>query len=579
MEVSRITRIRNGGKDYIRVFGYDENGTPIRQLKEFKNYTYVESKNISKIKEPHTVVDGSFKSYDGHLHPKDLKKVVLGSPKFTISKDLHKLSYQDDISPETKYLLDNNLTFSRKRHIAYFDIETYYDVEDPEANSADRADVPITSIAFYSNILDTYFILTWHPSINPGDEPFIIEEKGKEHYYYCQDEFVVLETFCRMIKELNVDIITGWYSHGYDVPYIIKRLEKVMNSNSHISPVGNTWMGNKDVIKGLYRIKISGLDSIDMMEVVNTLNYNLQNNKLDTAAGIILGDEYKKLTEATWRDWEDNFEGFLKYVVRDVEILYLIDDKIKIFEYLIQMQILSGVETINSIQSVTRLIDSMIIKRYWGKYVFPNMTKYARQAFKGGLTIDPIEPGVHENVAVFDYASLYPTTMMAYNISPETFLFSQKQLGKKDFEKELRELKEAGISVVDTGEDVEELFGERYIFLSHKEHVGIIPELSRELYLMRKDYKKLAKTAKTKDERLIADKKQYAIKIIINSIYGAMGFNFFRLFVPECADAVTYFGRKALKYVMDELSPCGKVLYGDTDSIAGDSLIRYKIKG
>jgi len=78
--------------------------------------------------------------------------------------------------------------------------------------------------------------------------------------------------------------------------------------------------------------------------------------------------------------------------------------------------------------------------------------------------------------------------------------------------------------------------------------VGIIPELSLELYNMRKHYKKLIKTATTDDERLVADKKQYAIKIILNSIYGAMGFRYFRLYVPECADAVTFFGRNTLKF-------------------------------
>jgi len=73
-------------------------------------------------------------------------------------------------------MLDEGLEFSRKRHIAFYDIETYYDFEnDPESNSVDRADSPITSIAFYSNLLKTYFILAWHPSIETGDDPFIIE--------------------------------------------------------------------------------------------------------------------------------------------------------------------------------------------------------------------------------------------------------------------------------------------------------------------------------------------------------------------------------------------------------------------
>ena len=484
-----------------------------------------------------------------------------------VSKKLQDIAYQSDITPETKYMLDNNLQFSRKRHIAFFDIETFYDIEnDPEGNSVDNADSPITSICFYSNFLSRYFVLAWHPDQDTGDDPFIIKELGKDKdLYLCKNEAVVLDTFCYLIKELNVDIITGWYSHGYDVPYIMKRLVKLFGTADKLSPVGNTWLGNKGVYDGYFKIKIRGLDSIDLMQVVQSLNYNLQNNKLDTAAAQILGDKYRKLKTSSWRDWQDNFNGFIKYAIRDVEILYLIDKKLKVFEYLIQMQILSGINSLNDIMSVTRLIDAMFIKKFWNKLVFPDNKESKRVSFKGGLTIDPTSPGVHEGVAVLDYASLYPTTIMAYNISPQTFLFSKEQLGQEQFQKELQFLKDNDISFVDTGES-QELFGGRYIFLSHKEHIGCLPSLSYELYTMRKQFKKIAKNGATADERLVADKKQYAIKIILNSIYGAMGFPFFRLFVPECADAVTFFSRKALRFAMDRLSSCGVVLYGDTDS-------------
>ncbi len=495
-----------------------------------------------------------------------------------VPKKLQDISYQSDILPQTKYILDNNLEFSRKRHIAFFDIQTFYDIQDPQANSVDNADSPITSITFYSNFLNRYFVLAWHPDKDPGEEPFIIKELSKDKdLYLCKNQATVLDTFCFLIKELNIDIITGWYSHGYDIPYIIKRLTRLFGSADKLSPVGNTWLGNKGIYDGYFKIKIRGLDSIDLMQVVQSLNYNLQNNKLDTAAGQILGDKYKKLQTSSWKDWQENFKGFIKYAIRDVEILYLIDKKLKIFEYLIQMQILSSITSLNDIMSVTKLIDAMFIKKFWNKLIFPNNVEAKRVNYKGGLTIDPTIPGVHEGVAVLDHASLYPTTIMAYNISPETFLFSKKQLGQKQFQQELQFLKDNNISFVDTGKS-DQLFGERYIFLSHKQYIGCLPELSYELYNMRKQYKKLAKKGATADERLVADKKQYAIKIILNSIYGAMGFPFFRLFVPQCADAITYFGRKALRFAMDRLSSCGVVLYGDTDSVLSSSFIRYRIK-
>ena len=579
MEVSRITRLRQNGKDFLRIFGYNQNGQPVKQLKEFKNYVFIEKEKLNYVSKKVDIEEGTYTPYDHYLTNKKLKKVILTSSKtFFVPKDIQNISYQSDILPETKYLLDNNLQFSRKRHIIFFDIETFYDEDNPEANNVENANSSITSITFYSNILNRYFVIAWHPEKDTGQQPFIIEELTKDKdLYLCKNEAVVLDTFCLLIKELNVDILTGWYSHGYDIPYIIKRLTILFGNADKLSPVGNTWLGNRGAYDGYYKIKIRGLDSVDLMQVVQSLDYNLQNNKLDTAAEVILGEKYKKLKTSSWKDWKENFNQFIKYAIRDVEILYLIDKKLKLFEYLIQMQILSSITSLNDIMSVTRLIDAIFIKKFWNKLVFPNNEEAKRVNYKGGLTIDPIIPGVHQGVAVLDYASLYPTTIMAYNISPETFLFSKAQFGEQQFQEQLQFLKDNNITYVDTGES-DQLFGERYIFLSHKEYLGCLPQLSYELYMMRKEYKKLAKKAPTADERLVADKKQYAIKIILNSIYGAMGFPFFRLFVPECADAITFFGRKALKFAMDKLGVYGTVLYGDTDSCNFSTFIRYRIK-
>ena len=181
----------------------------------------------------------------------------------------------------------------------------------------------------------------------PNDEQFYTYEQGDNNIYICDNQGVMLRIFCQMINDFNIDIITGWYSHGYDVPCIMKRLEKKFGSYDMISPIGNAWLGNKRNMDDYYKIRINGLDSVDLMQVVQSLNYNLQNNKLDTAAEEILGSQFMKIKQATWRDWQENFDGFMKYVVRDVEILKMIDDKLKCFQYLIQMQILSSIPMIN----------------------------------------------------------------------------------------------------------------------------------------------------------------------------------------------------------------------------------------
>lgn len=569
MNLSRIVKLKSSkGVNRLRLWGYDEKGNNVSKIVEANDYGYIKK---SELTSKHNLLDNGkeYKPYDIDSYGGETLYKV-GLPIY-MSKDSHKQYYQSDIAIELKYILDNKLEYSRKRHIAYFDIETGFDINHPEYNEPHIAKLPITSISFYSNLQDKYFILAWHPSI----KKYTDKTDGNKVYLFFPDEVLMIQTFCDLIKSLNIDIITGWYSHGYDVPYIINRI-KVLKLKDTLSPVGNDWIGNKGSYGDLYKLRIAGLDSIDMMEMVMSLNYNLQNNKLETAASEILGEEYGKEKEVSWRDWEDNFEGFLKYAFRDVELLKMIDDKLKIFEYLIQMQMLSGVHYLNDINSVSRLIDSLLIKMFWDEYVFPNFKMGQRKDIGGGYTSDPV-PGVHKNVLLCDFASLYPTTMMAYNISPETFLFSLEQLGEEEFEKSLKFLQDNNIGYVDTGYS-DELFGKRYVFLSHRSHIGVIPKLCNTMYKLRREYKKLAKTEKTKDLRLVADKKQYAIKIILNSVYGVLPFPFFRLFKPECGDTVTYFGRKAIKFANEKLAMNGDVKYNDTDSLSSCTPMRYRIK-
>lgn len=141
----------------------------------------------------------------------------------------------------------------------------------------------------------------------------------------------------------------------------------------------------------------------------------------------------------------------------------------------------------------------------------------------------------------------------------------------------LQELKDNKINYVDTGYN-EDLVGKRYLFYSHNEHEGVMTKMVNSYYQLRKKYKKISKTSKDPEERLIFDKKQYAIKIILNSCYGVMGTRWFRLYKVECADAITFFGRKALSVGVERFKDHAVILGGDTDSTANTSLIRYRFK-
>ena len=561
------------------LFGYDQNKQLVTQKHTFNNYFYIPEQNISELienkrlsidtKNPHL-------PYDHNLTGKKVYKCTINNHKsYFIPNEWRELSYQHDISPETKYLLDNKLQFSEHRHIIYYDIETMFDAEYPENNKPHIAKSPITSIVLYSNIQQNYYIFSWHPTETAEIENVEIKEDGNKIYFLCNNEHSLLTSFLEVMKALKADIITGWYSHGYDLPYIIKRLQKVCGDANGLSPTNNLWMGQKvKTINGArniyYNIRIDGLDTVDMMQLSKMMSWNLQNNKLQTAAAQLLGPDFAKMKEVTWRDWQQNYAGFLEYAVRDVQILMQIDKKYNLIDYVVQMQILSYMTKMQNIASVTQMIDSYLIKRFWNEYVFPNQQwSRSKGSFKGAYVMDPLIPGVHRNVAILDFASLYPTTIMAYNISPETFLFSYRQCQEQglDFNEVLQDLDKRGIKYVDTGYD-EDLYGKRYIFLSQAEKPGIIPTVQRELYTMRKKYKKMLKNATTKQEKIVLDKKQLAMKNMLNSMYGALGAEFFRLYMIQGADAVTYFGRKSVLFAKDKMDTkyCYTTNYSDTDS-------------
>ena len=125
---------------------------------------------------------------------------------------------------------------------------------------------------------------------------------------------------------LKIDIISGWYSAGYDLPYIVNRCKVLGLPYENLSPIKDVYIRKRGEY---WKVNIKGLDHIDMMEGVQDMGYNLPNYKLATAVKEIVGQSgLDKLTDVTWKDWDTNYKGFIQYGVRDVEILKEINDKI-----------------------------------------------------------------------------------------------------------------------------------------------------------------------------------------------------------------------------------------------------------
>ena len=111
------------------------------------------------------------------------------------------------------------------------------------------------------------------------------------------------------------------------------------------------------------------------------------------------------------------------------------------------------------------IVDNYILKEFHKKLIFPKRRHGQKQQYAGAIVFNPTEPGAHNDVTVMDYTSLYPTSIMSFNLSPETFIASEKgckQIGI-NIEEVVQQLKDDKINYIDTGHD-ESLFGDRYLF-------------------------------------------------------------------------------------------------------------------
>ncbi len=572
-----ITKLRFDHQDYFYypsnliqdvydVFGDEQ--VQVLLNKEYKSYTT--NKSCYKV-----VLKDSMKLRKikkGLKEQLDKNSTLKDSPQKRLVDNLH----MSDVPVHQKFIHDNNITWSKRRHIVYIDIENWFDIENPTHNKPQNARQPITSIQMYSNFQDEYYMLGWHPSLMENESPITIKQSGNVKYILCREQTVMLQVFTTIFKDLNPDIITGWYSKQFDIPYIIKRMQRVGLDPNELSPynyvdIKYEYTKTKQANKQEWKFTIKGVDHLDMLLLMKKLDQKFPDYKLDTVAKKVLETDYGKQTQVSWKDWLTNFDGFLKYGLRDVQILVQMDRKLHIFETFITFQQITNIITLEKVFTMTRMVESYVFTQNWQNLVFMDIKQIDKRKYKGAYVMKPI-PGLHKNVAIMDYASLYPNTIMSFNLSDDTFIISQQLAEEKgwDIDKDvIPRLNSKGIKFVDTGYD-QELVGKRHLFYAHETKTGLFSRLQQQLFLKRKAIKKQMKQYEQGSfEYISLDKRQYSFKILLNSAYGAFGSKGYRFYKLQVAQAITYFARKCIFFArkffgQDRGMP---LIYTDTDSI------------
>lgn len=510
----------------LKLYGQSDAGSFLVTFNQFQNYFFVESKQSISMKN----LDGTWVEKVLCRNQAELKA------KKKQFEDLGLRTFETDIRPLERYLMDHGfyaqvnitgeativngiLTFQNpiiekgnyypNFKIMSFDIET-------------GKDGRLYSLAYSFRSRD----LT-------EDKVFMLgPETSTEEVIFCPTEKQILVSFQAATKRLDPDIFTGWNVIGFDFHFLEKK-SKQFNSPLYLGR-GNRPLDMFQNSRGEWTMNLEGRVIIDGPWALKTNFFNFESYKLNNVAKEVLGagkdideDEVHDKWDEIERRFREDKLALARYNLIDAQLVLDIFEKTKLIDLLLSRSLISGL-LLERVGGSTASFDHFFLPQlHEFSYVAPNVAdvSYSRQA-KGGFVLNP-QVGVHENVLVMDFKSLYPTLI-------ETFLIDPLSLAERS------------VNPLKTPED----------FTFSRDH-HILPGKISEL---------LERRAKAKTENNM--NLSQAIKILMNSFYGVMGSSGCRFYQEDLPDAITGTGQWLLKTVISFLEELGfQVLYGDTDSI------------
>ncbi len=435
----------------------------------------------------------------------------------------------------------------------------------------------IISVSESSKIPDlsmfAFDIETYNPAGAPRDkkDPIVmISWYGKKNcevltYKNCQKNFVrivndeneMLEKFSEILQEENPDIILGYNSGAFDLPYMQTRAQ-LLKARFRISR-SKKINGLNRIKKGLIQgVKIDGRVHIDLYPISRFFGF----------VGLIKAQDYTlgKVSEAIfkkgkfviqksdiWKLWDaGDIERLVEYSLRDAQLTKELGEYY--LPLLIELSKVSRASLFDtSLSTSGQLVESLLMaEAVRGNFAIPSkpsdpIIKERIMAPIQGAFVKLPEPGIYDNIAVLDFRGMYPSIIVSYNIDPFT-------LTKE----------ESDVHLSPTGAR-----------FSKKEKC-LIPHVVENLIEQREKIKdQLKKCKKESEEWRYLFARSNALKILTNSHYGYLGYARSRWYSRECAESVTAWGRKHITETMEKAEKAGfTVVYGDTDSL----IVLYKNK-
>jgi len=520
--------------------GYNSAGKPIQQKVKFSPTLYIKSSKPSE----YTSIEGAYlepRKFESMKEAKNFIELYEGVEDFEIHGNTNYIAQYIYEKFPTEIQFNQDFI-----NTCVIDIEVMSDDGFPHPEEAKQE---VISIAMKMSRSNNYYV--W------GLHEYDTQDKSNVLYIQCEDERQMLMNFLDFWSSKTPDIVTGWNSRLFDIPYLVNRISLVLGDDycKKLSPWG--LVSYREIyIKGkkMGSYDISGIQQLDYLDLFKKFGYkygNQESYKLDHIANVVLGE--RKLSYEEYSSLHDlyktNYQKFIDYNIKDVELVDRLDDMLGLVSLALTMAYRAGVNYTDTMIWETAIYRSIISQ----KVVPPPTVEKTKADFAGAYVKDP-QVGLHNWVCSFDLNSLYPSIIVQWNMSPETVVdeVQPNYTVEGCLSGECLLPKDLNYSVAANGT------------MYRKDRRGYIPDLVAKYYderILVKDkmieaQKRLEQVDKNDKQEVYAierdiaryETQQMAIKILLNSLYGAIGEKHFKYFDVRIAEANTTTGQLAIKW-------------------------------
>ena len=475
-------------------------------------------------------------------NPQEMRKV----------KDEFTTTFEADVRYTHRYAVDvfnkgNSeaiRSFGEKGFPEYDLRKCYWDMEWMQGGEHDGK---ITCIVMYDNFEKKFYRYSWFPTKRNLSENTVREDT--EEFIFDNEKAMILY-FLTVINKQDPDMLISWFGNRFDLPKLLERCAALNLDARLLSPVWevdgfknnkNSYSFNRDFfgpieqpIKG--RITLS-LDVAFERQWNDSQRGTLPSLSLDYVSNLVLGskklvsEKFPDKQEFFRRGWLEDSDTYLQYALIDVELIKELDETNYLSEAVLSLQRLIKAP-FDACFYASNMGGIYFMRNAWWKA--PSSTDGVKINYEGAMIYDPLEEGtngLHQGVAAFDYAQLYPSMMVARNISWET---------KSDVPTEFA----VNIS---TPRDFSPITEEKMLYYKTDE-LGILPKSVLELKKLRDEYKRKMKSASDKDEKMKWNNNQLAVKRLMASFYGIIGYQGFGWADVDIAASITASAREAIRF-------------------------------